>query len=195
MQISRMARAPIALALAVVAGVAMLAGPMLQAANAEAPPGPVDEAPLALDQGIEHELLTLQQALAAAEAEAMKDPALRRDHDALQEAIQEAMREADPTHDERVSRLQAIEQELTTSQASGEPLDMAKLQPLLVEARTLQQGLVQVQQQVVEQEPLKSRIQSLRERMLAEMTKADPTTPQHLERLEALVTQLQASGG
>lgn len=130
-----------------------------------------------------HELLTLQQALAAAEAEAMKDEALRQDHDKLQEAIQAAMREADPKHDEHVARLQAIEQELTASQASGAPLDMAKLQPLLTEARTLQQALAAVQQKVVASEPLKSQIDAMRTRMIAEMTKADPTTPEHLQRL------------
>lgn len=194
MIVSKFRRAPVAVGLAAVAALAMLTTPMLSSAKPEAPAAPpiADEQPPAGDlQKLQLEFLTIREALAEAEQQALKDPGLQQAHAQLQSQIERAMRAADPKHDSRMARLREIEQEVQSEQVAGQQ-DLAKLQPLLTEAQGIQERLVAIQLQVVETEPLKSEIAKMRERMVTNMSTVNPEVPELLARLEVLAKRFEA---
>src|SRR5690606_20365440 len=144
-------------------------------------------------QSAQAEFMLVQQELAQLEQEVLKDPAIRKEYDAVQAAIQEAARALDERHQSRVERLAELQQELQALTSSGSPSPEV-LQPLVTEARGLQERVVAVQEYVARSEPLKTRITELRARMTARMSEIDPQAPQKLERLTVLAKGLSASG-
>jgi len=191
MRLMKLARARAAFGLMAVATAAMLITPMLS--SAQSAPGGAPAAARTEAQSAQAEFMLVQQELAQLEQEVLKDPAIRKEYDAVQAAIQEAARALDERHQSRVERLAELQQELQALTSSGSPSPEV-LQPLVTEARGLQERVVAVQEYVARSEPLKTRITELRARMTARMSEIDPQAPQKLERLTVLAKGLSASG-
>lgn len=190
MRLMKLARARAAFGLVAAAAVAMLITPMLSSAQT-APPGataaPV-EAPAA-----QAEFMMVQQELAKLEQEVLKDPEIRAEFEAVQAEIQKAARALDPRHEGRIERLGELQSELDAMSAAGKT-SAEDLQPLITEARGLQERVIAVQDHVARAEPLRTRIVDLRARMTERMAAIDPQAPQKLERLTVLAKGLSASG-
>lgn len=180
------ARSRAAFGLVAAALVAMLVTPILSAAQTT-PRAATAEAPAA-----QAEFLQVQQELARLEQEVLKDPAIRAEFDAVQAEIQKAARALDPRHQVRIDRLGEIREEIEALNAAGKT-SAEDLQPLITEARGLQERVIAVQDHVARAEPLRTRIQDLRVRMTERMAALDPGAPEKLERLTVLAKDLSAS--
>lgn len=189
MRLMKLARARSAFGLVAVATIAMLVTPMLSSAQ-QAPPG-VREASGVQAEAVaaQTEFLQVQQELARLELEVLKDAEIRKEYDAVQEAIQEAARAVDPRHQSRIDRLMEIQQELQALGKAGQP-SPEELQPILTEAQGLQERVAVVQEHVARSEPLKTRITELRARMTERMLELDPTAQSKLDRLTVLAKSL-----
>lgn len=65
---------------------------------------------------------------------------------------------------------------------------------LLAELRQIQQQLAEIERRVITETPeLRERGRQLEARVIAAMTEADPETPTHLARLEAMPAEVQAA--
>ncbi len=179
--LTRLVRAPAALV------AAALVLPSLAGAAEPAPPPPAAEQPAAAPQApaleAPPEVAAAQQALVAAQQTALQDPALKQAMEGLDASLQAEMRKADPEHEAKVKRLGELESELVAAQQQPQP-DMTKLAPLLTEAQGLEAQLVATQSQVLQAEPLATRVADFQKQVLAKMTEIDPQVPAHLARLE-----------
>jgi hypothetical protein len=103
--------------------------------------------------------------------------------------VNDAMREIDPQAEDRIQRLQALEQE---AMAAQEDEDMAGFQALLMEAQELQAALQAAQEEALERDEIQDAIEGFQADVLAAMTELDPEAESMLERLQDLAERIQA---
>lgn len=154
-----------------------------------APPARAGQSVEALHQ----ELTGLQQKLAETEARALKDPAIAAEADKLDKDVQAALKKADPGFERKISRLEAIVQEMEAKHAAKAP--EGELLPLVAEGQGIQRDLEATHTKVLESPAMKKRIDAFRKKVQARMEQLDPETSKRLQRMDAIVRELQAKAG
>jgi hypothetical protein len=171
---SRHNRAAIAVALAAV----LL--PLAAQAQQNGPPPEV--------QRLVAEMRQIQAELEPVQQEALQDPALQQEQQAVSDAVREAMVAADPANGERLDRMEAILLEARTAQAAG---DTSKVAALSREAADLQPKVEAAQAAAIAQPVIEARIAKFQENLRAKMIELNPAAKERIERLEAISEQLE----
>lgn len=142
---------------------------------------------------LHRELTDLQKQLAETEARALQDPTLVAEAQKLDTDVRAALKKADPGFEKKIARLEQIVKEMEAKHAAKAP--EGELMPLIVEGQSIQRELEATHAKVLEAAPMKRRIEAFRESVRKRMTELDPQTPKRLERMEAIVRELQGRAG
>lgn len=130
-------------------------------------------------QGIQQQALEGSEELQEREAE-------------LEEWIESEMRAIEPDMDSLSGRLEAMEAEAQTAQASQ---DQERLQEIMAEAQGTVSRLQTAQMQVLERDDVQEELEQYQNALLDEMKSLDPEVDQLVERLEELAMVLQSMQG
>lgn len=151
-------------------------------------PAPVDPAQLPQEaQELVVEIQQVQSNLQQIQQEAMSDPELQAEQEALGREIQLAMAESDPAIPEHLERLETL---MAEAQAAQQAQDAEKMQAIVTEARELDGRLQAAQAEVIQRPEIAPRVESFQSHLQAKMMELDPSTPQLIERLRELDSQL-----
>lgn len=144
-------------------------------------------------QELLQELQQIQQRLGDIERQALEqDEALRERREAMVDLVQDAMVEMNPGVEEKLDRLQALENEFAEARASG---DRETLQALAMEAQQLQAEVQQAQTQAMGRDDVAAELESYRDRLTDRMQEIEPETGQLMERMATISEKLSREGG
>jgi hypothetical protein len=139
-------------------------------------------------QGWLSEMQQISGQLQELHARAMQDPELSAAHESLSQVIRAAMIRADPTLEQAMTRLQALDTEAAAAQQAG---NQARFSELEQEAVGIQQRFAAAQQQAVQAHPeLVGQMEAFQTRVEAKMTQLNPQAGALIERMTQLQTQL-----
>ena len=119
--------------------------------------------------------------LQAAQEQAMQDPALVEESEAVESLIQSTMLRMDPQFEEYAERVTTLQAEAMAAQAAN---DGARLTELAVAANELQEALTPLHERAMNDPVVTERLQAFRDRLLTRMIEIDPEVPALLVRLE-----------
>lgn len=142
-------------------------------------------------ESLHQELTGLQKALAETEAKALQDPSIAAEAKKLDDDVKAALKKADPAFDQKISRLEAIVKEMEAKHAAR--ATEGELMPLVAEGQAIQRDLEATHTKVLESAAMKRRIEAFRGKVQARMEQLDPQTSKRLQRMEAIVRELQAA--
>jgi hypothetical protein len=141
-------------------------------------------------QNLFNEYQELHSQLQGLQGQALQDPQLSADQEALGNDIRVAMEAYDPMMKQRLGRVNAIETEASAAQAAG---DMPKLQLLMSEAQEIEQHFMSVQESVMEQPEIAAKVDAFQSKLEQKMIQISPGAQALMTRFRALETQLQAA--
>lgn len=155
----------------------------------------VAQAPAALPnqqevEGWLMELNDLHQQLEDIQRQALQDPALFAAQEELGEEIRMAMEQRDPSMAQRMARVESLESEAIGAQQSG---DTQKLQELMAEAQQIQEHFMSVQQSVLDQPAIASKVDDFQVQLERKMLDVDPGSAGLITRFRELETKLQTA--
>ncbi len=135
------------------------------------------------------EMQEIQQRLAPIQQQAMQDPELMAQYQQVQEQVEGAMREEDPTLFTRVEELQE------GMQAAQEAGDEEQLQTLAMQAQGIQQEIQTVQEAAISRPDVRQSVEAFEGASRAKMVEIDPEADTLLERAEELQVKLAEAMG
>lgn len=124
--------------------------------------------------------------------QALKDPALQKKREALETALDAAMKAEDPDALKKKAEYEKLIEKLEAARENGNKDKLTELGPRL---RELGQSLQATQQKVMQKEAVAEAVNEFQEAMIARMKKVNPKTEQMLDRAEAIAQELQAAMG
>ena len=167
----------VALLAALLPNVALAQHPMPPAApGAPGAPGGVDPRMQAM--------MAAQMRIMQAQQQAIADPAIVKERDVVQKAIETEMTKRDKKVRSKLDRFHALEKQIEGMQAQ-DTKDPAKLEPLLKEIRELAMELSQHQQKVMEDPAVMAKVDAFEKKLLAKMGEIDPGVPALIEQMKA----------
>lgn len=175
-------------ALGAVCALATVFAPM--AASAQQPTQPTQPTP-EMQEWIA-EIQKLNNELGPLHDEAMEDPALQQEREAVRAAVREAMIAADPANGERIDRLEELEAEAEAAQAAG---DTVKIAALTSEAQQLGPQVQAAQVEAMEKPEVDARVQAFEDKLFAKMVEIDPSAQAKLDQLNELNERLRQAMG
>lgn len=178
--------------LATVLGISLPALGVAQESPAPAPAAQ-DSALSALEQEMQGWYVELQQLhsqLESLQAQALADQSLAARQEALGEEIRLAMESRDTTMISRLDRMEAIEEEAVAAQETN---NAQRLQQLLVEANSIQEHLILLQQEVVEQPAIAAKLDVFQNDLQQKMLQLNPNAQQMMDRFRELEENLSAA--
>lgn len=186
-----MARSSIARRSALAAALALLLGPMTAVAQNPVPqPTPQAEMPDSVREML-IELQTLQQELGVLQQQALEsDTALQQKQETLEQAIEAAMVEVDPSVEQASDRLEALRGEAMAAEAAQ---DTAGIMKLMQEAQEIQTTLERAQQAAMERDDVAAAVESFRSDLMVAMKKVNPEAETMVQRFETLMERLEAA--
>lgn len=139
------------------------------------------------------ELQEIHQTLQSLQQQALADAELAATQQELGSEIQLAMAEIDPSIEERLSRMQALESEAATAQQEG---NVERLQTLMQEASGIQEHFAELQEQVLQEPTFAAKLSTFQEQLQQKMLQLNPEAEAQMDRLRELETRLtEAMGG
>jgi chaperonin cofactor prefoldin len=136
------------------------------------------------------ELDAAQERLSELQALALEgSPELQAEQEAIQELVDATFREVEPEFDALLGRLQAMEGQAMAAQQAQ---NLTALEAILSEAEEIQERLGDAQAEVFAREEVSLAIEAFRDHLKTEMTRLDPEAPALMDRMEALVQELDA---
>lgn len=167
---------------------ALLVLPVAAAAQQPQQTAPVDPSQLPQEaQELIVEIQQVQSNLQQIQQQAMADPEIQAEQQAIGQEIQLAMAESNPDVPQQMQRLETLMTEAQAAQASE---DAAKMQEIVAEARELDTRLQAAQAEAIQRPEIAPRVQSFQTKLQEKMLELDPTTPQLIQRLQELDAQL-----
>ncbi|MEX0912721.1 MAG: hypothetical protein WD737_07390 [Gemmatimonadota bacterium] len=136
------------------------------------------------------ELEQVHQELEGLQQQALQDPELSAQQEAIGEEIQVAMNDADPTLDQRMSRVAELEAEAEAAQQAG---NAERLQQIVSEAQQIQQHFMAVQETALGQPAIADRLASFQEQLEDRMVDIDPEAEALIERFRELEQRIGAA--
>jgi hypothetical protein len=130
------------------------------------------------------EIQQIQQELEPIQREALADPVLAAQLEALQARIEASMRAQGP---EVYARIDRFQDEVAAAEAAG---DQERMQVLMMEAQGIQQEAQALQAAVFEQPDIKTSVEEFEAAHRARMIAIDPAAEELLNRMEALMAGL-----
>lgn len=131
------------------------------------------------------EIQQIQARLEPIQQEALEDPALAGQLEAIQERVETVMR---AENSDLFARMDRLQEEIAEAQAGGDPEQM---QELMMRAQGLQQEAQAAQAAVMQRPEIRGPVQEFEAAHRARMTEIDPEAGELLDRFELLVSQLQ----
>lgn len=139
------------------------------------PPGQMGEA---------QKLMQAQLRVMNAQQQALQDPGIQKELEAVQALVEGAMKKGDKSLAVKIDRFHAIEKQLEGMKEKGDP-DPTKIQPLIEEIRGLGMELAQAQQRVLEDPVVRARVEAFDKKVQAKMAEIDPEVPTLIAKLQA----------
>lgn len=175
-------------------GLALLVLPTVGATQETPAPPTVavetDSAASARLQGWLAEIQQINGRLQELQQQALSDPQLAAEQQALGERIRAAMAATDPTLEASMLRVQELQSEAAAAQQEG---NNARLAELGTEVRQIQEKFVQAQQTALADPEISAAVEGFQERLQAKVTEIEPSTPQLIARFEELQSRLAAA--
>jgi len=134
------------------------------------------------------ELQSIDQALAPIRQQAMADPELRAEEQALVARVGEAIEEAHPELAGAEVRFDSLRTAYEVAEQSG---DTAGVQSIAGELQTLQTSMQQAQGEVLQQEEITEAVEEFRENLFARMRAMDPRADSLLDLAEEITEKLE----
>lgn len=156
--------------------------------GAEAPPGmpPGAQEQMALMQ----ELQAIDRALGPIREQAMQDPELREQQEALIQEVEAEMERIRPGAGDEQTRFDSLRSEFGAARQAGE---QERVQALGAELQTLQTSLQETQRAALEDDEIAAAVEAFRENLREEMRATDPRADSLLDRADELSEELQAT--
>lgn len=172
-----------------VALAALVAVSACNRADEGADAGAVQQAPPGMDMDPEMmqlvmEMQTIQQELAPIQEAALEDEALAGELVSLQERIETAMREEDPSLMDRIAEIEA---DLMAAQQAG---DDERMQAVSIEAQGIQQAIQAIQASVLDRPEIREPIEAFEAAHRARMIEIHPEAEALLARADRIMDQL-----
>jgi uncharacterized protein (DUF885 family) len=134
------------------------------------------------------ELQQVHQQLEGIQMQALQDPQLSAAQEELGDEIRQAIEARDPRMGERMARVEALEAEAMDAQQSG---NVDLLQALVVEAQQIQEHFMTVQQEVLEQPAIATKVSSFQARLERKMVEVNPDAQNLISRFRELETMIE----
>lgn len=172
----------------------LLAAPAVLVAQEPAPaPTSELEADSAATARIQSWLGEIQQIngrLQALQQQALEDPTLSSEQEALGDRIRAAMAEADPTLEASMERVESLQAEAAAAQQQG---NTARLEELGAEVRRIEAQFMEAQQQALSIPELSADLESFQARLEAKIVEIDAEAPQLIARFQELQERLASA--
>jgi succinate dehydrogenase/fumarate reductase flavoprotein subunit len=140
----------------------LAAGPVSAAAQAT----PQQQPPAEI-QALAAELQQVEARLAPLHMQALQDPELQQEHQAIAEAVRDAIVRHEPDMEETVGRLDALMREAQQAQASG---DAERIEQLAREGMELQPLFAEAQARAMAEPEIRQRIEAFQRQIHARIT-------------------------
>jgi uncharacterized phage infection (PIP) family protein YhgE len=164
---------------------AIAAGPSIASAQQAAAPSPELQRQV---QGWLAEMQQIHGQLQELQNRALQDPQLSAAQASVGENLRNAMQQVDPSIQQGIQRLEAINAEAVTAREAG---DNAKLQQLGTEVQQIELRFRAAQQQALQAQPqLATQMQNFQTSLEAKMAQMDPGAEQLIARFQELQTRL-----
>jgi hypothetical protein len=138
-------------------------------------------------QGWLIEMQQIETRLAPIQEEALDDPQIQQQQEAVVQAVRTAMIEADPSMAQIIDRMEALIVEARAAQEAG---DQERIIAVAAEAEEIQPAFARAQAEALEQPEVASRLDRFQENLHARMAQIDPEAPTLLARYRALEEQV-----
>jgi DNA repair exonuclease SbcCD ATPase subunit len=148
-------------------------------APAAAPPSPAAEAANPSAKEIAGRIQKIQQ-------QALQDPELRADNQAITALINATMVRLDPEYPNYVKRAQTLQADVAAARAAS---DNARLKELAEEAKQLQANVTAAQTRAKEDAAVKQKLDEYKVKLFTKMVGIDPTVEALVKQLETLQAQ------
>jgi len=133
------------------------------------------------------EMQQIQQRLAGLADQAFeRNPELQQEVDRIDEFVGRVMQEIEPSAEQDIVRLRALETELQTARDAQ---DTPRMQALLSEGARLVERLEETRATALARPDVAARIQAFQARLMETMTGIDPEAPRLLQRLEQIAAR------
>lgn len=136
------------------------------------------------------ELQQIGAKLQALQVQALTDPALKAQHEALGAEIESAVRKADPSLAGLTERVQALDTQIREAQQKG---DRDAFQKLVTEGRQLEERFVRARATVLQDPALAAKAKSFGETLEKKMIELDASLPRMLARGQELQGKLETA--
>src|SRR5690606_5971917 len=135
------------------------------------------------------EIQQIHVQLAELQEQALQDPELAARRDSLGTHIRVAMEEIDPSLNESMTRIQAMEEQAAQAQGRGDEQTLAQLR---AEAQLIEQQFLSVQEQALQKPELAEEVNSFQTALQERILATSPEAPRLLARLQELEQKLSA---
>ena len=151
-----------------------------------------DQAAIQEQMALMGELQSIDQALTPIRQEAMADPELRAQEQALVARVESAIEAAHPELAGAEARFDSLRTAYETAQAEG---DTASVQAIAGDLQGLQTAMQQAQGEVLQQEEITDAVEEFRENLFARMREMDPRADSLLDLAEEISDRLEETAG
>lgn len=138
------------------------------------------------------EMQQVHQQLEGLQQQALADPEIGAVQAALGEEIRVAMAAADPALDQELARMPELESQAVAAQQSG---NTEAFQAVMSQAQQIQQRFMTVQQQVLEQPQIATKVTNFQTQLESKMVDLDPSAAGLIARFRSLETMLNDAIG